>query len=86
MRLLWQLLHGSTGYMDIARLEKLIDVGNDLNLGISLDKSQELYFSCLHSQIIPQYPNHLNDPGEATQYRQLLKLGEKLGIDVSNYG
>ncbi|MFM7560058.1 DUF3536 domain-containing protein, partial [Cylindrospermopsis raciborskii] len=83
MRLLWQLLHGSTGYMDIARLEKLIDVGNDLNLGISLDKSQELYFSCLHSQIIPQYLNHLNDLGEATQYRQLLKLGEKLGIDVT---
>jgi len=86
MRLLWQLLHGSTGYVDITRLEKLeklIDVGNDLNLGISLDKSQELYFSCLHSQIIPQYLNQLKDSGEAAQYRQLLKLGGKLGIDVT---
>jgi alpha-amylase/alpha-mannosidase (GH57 family) len=91
MRLLWQLLHESTGYIDITRLEKLeklLDVGNDLNLDISLDKCQELYFSCLQSQIIPQYLNHLNGQGEATQYHQLLKIGEKLGIDVdvSNYG
>ena len=91
MRLLWQLLHESTGYIDITRLEKLeklLDIGNDLNLDISLDKCQELYFSCLQSQIIPQYLNHLNGQGEATQYHQLLKIGEKLGIDVdvSNYG
>ena len=34
-------------------LERLIDVGYQLNLGISLERSQELYFSCLHSQILP---------------------------------
>lgn len=50
-RSLWQLLHDSnptTIEADIERLERLIDVGHQLNLGLCLDRVQELYFSCLH--------------------------------------
>jgi len=35
----------------ISTLERLIDVGYQLKLGLSLERAQELYFSCLHSQI-----------------------------------
>jgi alpha-amylase/alpha-mannosidase (GH57 family) len=85
MRLLWQLLHDTNGSFstDIQRLEKLVDVGYQLNLGISLEKSQELYFSCLHGQIVPLCLTNLNNPAEATQCSQLLKLGQKLAVDVS---
>jgi alpha-amylase/alpha-mannosidase (GH57 family) len=85
VRLLWQLLHDANGSFstDIQRLEKLVDVGYQLNLGISLEKSQELYFSCLHGQIVPLCLTNLNNPAEATQCSQLLKLGQKLAVDVS---
>ncbi|MEA5578483.1 DUF3536 domain-containing protein [Anabaena sp. UHCC 0451] len=85
VRLLWQLLHDANGSFstDIQRLEKLIDVGYQLNLGISLEKSQELYFSGLHSQIVPLCLTNLNNPAEANQCNQLLKLGQKLAVDVS---
>ncbi|MFM7366915.1 MAG: DUF3536 domain-containing protein, partial [Sphaerospermopsis kisseleviana] len=88
VRLLWQLLHEANGSFstDIQRLEKLIDVGYQLNLGISLEKSQELYFSCLHSQIVPLCLTNLNNPTEANQCRHLLKLGQKLAVDVSMIG
>ncbi len=75
---LWQLLHDSnlvTISADIQRLERLIEVGRCLNLNFSLERAQELYFSCLHSQILPCV--------DLTQLRQLLKLGQKLGVDVS---
>ncbi len=58
VRSLWQLLHDAnpaTVEADIHRLERLIDVGYQLNLSLSLNRAQELYFSCLHSQIVPQY-------------------------------
>ncbi|MEB3150697.1 MAG: DUF3536 domain-containing protein [Sphaerospermopsis sp.] len=88
VRLLWQLLHEANGSFstDIQRLEKLIDVGYQLNLGISLEKSQELYFSCLHSQIVPLCLTNLNNPTEANQCRHLLKLAQKLAVDVSMIG
>lgn len=102
-RSLWQLLHDSnpaTIEADIQRLERLIDVGHQLNLGLSLDRVQELYFSCLHQvktwclQVQSQKsveddskaesnqslsPNYF----ESNQLRQLLRLGQKLNVDVS---
>ncbi|TAF05364.1 MAG: DUF3536 domain-containing protein, partial [Nostocales cyanobacterium] len=77
VRLLWQLLHDSNGSFstDIQRVEKLIDVGYQLNIGISLEKSQELYYGCLHSQIIPLCLTSLDSPEETNQCRQWLKLG-----------
>ncbi len=94
LRSLWQLLHDAnpaTFEADIQRLERLINVGYQLNLGLSLKRAQELYFSCLHSQIVPQCLQAMrSQPGDETdgmgnssQIRQLLKLGQKLAVDVS---
>jgi alpha-amylase/alpha-mannosidase (GH57 family) len=85
MRLLWQLLYDTNGSFnaDIQRLQRLITVGDQLNLGISLQRSQELYFSCLHSQILPLCLSTLANEEDTTQCRQLLKLGQKLAVDVS---
>ncbi|MEG4801385.1 DUF3536 domain-containing protein [Microcoleus sp. ARI1-B5] len=38
---------------DIRYIERLIAVGSRLSLGLCLDKSQELYFDSLYSQIVP---------------------------------
>jgi len=38
---------------DILHIERLIAVGDRLSLGLCLDKSQELYFNSLYSQIVP---------------------------------
>ncbi len=85
VRSLWQLLHDANGSFnaDIQQLERLIDVGDQLNIDISLHRSQELYFSCLHNQIIPLCITSLNNEEDIHQCRQLLKLGKKLAVDVS---
>jgi alpha-amylase/alpha-mannosidase (GH57 family) len=57
LRSLWQLLHDhnpDTLAGDIHRVERLIELGNQLHLGLSLDRCQELYFSCLYNRIAPQ--------------------------------
>lgn len=54
LRSLWQLLydvHSDTLYADIDFITRLIELGRQLNLGLSLDRCQELYFSCLHTHI-----------------------------------
>ena len=38
---------------DIDRIERLIELGNLLNLGLSLAAAQELYFQGLYSQVVP---------------------------------
>jgi alpha-amylase/alpha-mannosidase (GH57 family) len=38
---------------DISNIERLIAVGHRLSLGLCLDRSQELYFDSLYSQIVP---------------------------------
>ncbi len=38
---------------DILHIERLIAVGDRLSLGLCLDRSQELYFDSLYSQIVP---------------------------------
>ncbi|MHC5729105.1 MAG: DUF3536 domain-containing protein, partial [Nostoc sp.] len=83
-RSLWQLLHDANGSFnaDIQLLERLIDVGDQLNIDISLQRSQELYFSCLQSQIAPVCVTNLGNQGD-NQCLQLLKLGKKLAVDVS---
>lgn len=81
LRLLWRLLHDSNGSFatDIQCLERLIDVAYQLNIGISLHQSQELYFSCLHNQIKTLcLTNHI----ESHQCQHLLKLGQKLKVCV----
>ncbi|MBS3028250.1 MAG: DUF3536 domain-containing protein [Dolichospermum sp. DET50] len=86
VHLLWQLLYAANSKMDadIQRLERLIDVAHELHLGINLNHSQELYWSCLHSQILPRITS-IDSEAETIQCRQLLKLGKKLAVDVSPY-
>jgi alpha-amylase/alpha-mannosidase (GH57 family) len=85
LRLLWRLLHDSNGSfsIDIQCLERLINVSHQLNIGISLHQSQELYFSCLQTQIIPLCQTTIANQEDASQCLQLLKLGQKLAVDVS---
>ena len=57
LRSLWHILHDAravTPEADIQRLERLIVVGDRLNLGVSLERCQELYFNCLHDKIAPR--------------------------------
>ncbi len=57
LRTLWQILYQSNPEeveVDIQRLEKMIDVGNQLNLTLSLDRCQELYWQYFHNQLLPQ--------------------------------
>ena len=86
VHLLWQLLYAANSEMDadIQRLERLIDIAHELHLGINLNHAQELYWSCLHSQILPRITS-IDNEAETIQCRQLLKLGKKLAVDVSPY-
>ncbi|MEJ1929722.1 DUF3536 domain-containing protein [Nostoc sp. NIES-2111] len=85
LRLLWRLLHDTNGSFttDIQCLERLINVSYQLNIGISLHQSQELYFSCLSTQIIPLCQTTIANQEDASQCLQLLKLGQQLAVDVS---
>jgi alpha-amylase/alpha-mannosidase (GH57 family) len=85
LRSLWQLLHdpNCTFDADLQRLERLIDIANLLNIGISLERSQELYYNCLHNLIVPQLIAISIKGQDTQQCRQLLKLGQKLAVDVS---
>lgn len=86
-RSLWTLLYEPNGTFDadIKRLERLIDVAYQLDIGISLERSQELYFSSLHTQIVPQCLAAKTNNHNTNQYIQLLKLGQKLAIDVGTW-
>ncbi|QLE56830.1 DUF3536 domain-containing protein [Nostoc sp. TCL26-01] len=85
LRFLWRLLHDANGSFatDIQCLERLIDVGYQLNIGISLHQSQELYFSRLHSHIVPLCLTTVAHAADTNQCLHLLKLGQKLAVDVS---
>ncbi|NJL83713.1 MAG: DUF3536 domain-containing protein [Chloroflexaceae bacterium] len=89
LRLLWWLLKNGnpeTLDEDVARLCRMIDVGHLLGLGLSLDQAQEVYFTCLHHEIAPACLLDGNTNGcrwHQSQMCVLLKLGEKLAVDVS---
>ncbi len=87
LRLLWELLHDTNGSFDfqMQRLEKLIEVEERLNLGMSLERSQELYFNCLHASILPKCITEIMKYQDKNQLRQLLKLGQRLKVDVSHW-
>jgi alpha-amylase/alpha-mannosidase (GH57 family) len=86
MHLVGQLLYNSniSFDVDIQSLERLIDISYRLNLAISLHKSREIYYSSLHSQILPRITNIISE-AETNQCRKLLNLGQKLAVDVSQY-
>ncbi|HEY9698167.1 MAG TPA: DUF3536 domain-containing protein [Trichocoleus sp.] len=92
LRSLWNLLHNlnpETIEIDSLWVERLIDLGEHLNLGLSLDRAQELYFRHLQSHILPEIAVPLMQGNRSgwslSQIRQLLKLGQKLAIDVGEW-
>ena len=91
LKMLSKLLYAgdpATLEADVARLEMAIDLGEKLNLGLALDRAQEVYYQCLNQRIVPDCiisqdsANH-NCRWAITQIAPLLKLGQKLAIDVS---
>lgn len=94
VRLLWQLLYDGDPQnlvTDIARIETAIAVGEQLQLGLALDRAQEIYFKCLKQRIVPSCiaidimaasPDLHSCPWDIIHIKPLLKLGETLAIDV----
>jgi alpha-amylase/alpha-mannosidase (GH57 family) len=80
---------------DLSRIERLIHLGQHMQLNLSLAQAQELYFERLHAWIIPQCQGWLQgkrtqptaaptEPG-LPQLRSLLQLGQILAIDVAGW-
>ena len=88
LRLLWRVLYDGDPSLleqDVNRLATIIDLGYQLNLGLFLDRAQEVYFRCLHQKIIPdcfEDNSATSCRWDLSQIRPLLKLGQKLAIDV----
>ncbi|MEL6496439.1 MAG: DUF3536 domain-containing protein [Cyanobacteria bacterium J06623_7] len=90
--LLWRLLYDGdpiTIEADVARIQRAIVLGEQLQLGLALYEAQEIFFNCLHQYILPNClvdpinPDRHNCRWEVTQMKPLLKLGQSLAIDVS---
>ena len=89
LRWLWQLLYDKnpeTLEEDVARLENVIEVANQIGLGVCLARAQEVYHQCLHQKIIPDcLVTKFACRWDISQIKPLLRLGKKLNIDVSKY-
>ena len=74
---------------EVHRIKTAIALGEKLNLGLALDRAQEMYFKCLHQHIIPDclvsHKSGNNCPWNIMQIEPLLKLGQTLAIDVSSW-
>jgi alpha-amylase/alpha-mannosidase (GH57 family) len=92
LRKLWNILHGNNDHHDhtvetnIQQILQMMEIGEKLHLNLELDQAQELYFNCLHHQIIPnclqdQHPNGAC-PWQSSHLRIILQLGQKLGVAV----
>jgi alpha-amylase/alpha-mannosidase (GH57 family) len=95
LRLLRQLLYNgdpATVEADVQRLETAIDVGKELHLGLFLDRAQEIYYHYLHQHIVPDCFSEQLQNGSTNgcrwdlrQIKPLLRLGQKLAIDVRTW-
>ncbi len=85
-RSLWQLLHSpnpDTLEGEIHRIERLIELGDQLHLGLSLARCQELYFNCLQTRIAlqcrlaiqAQLTSEADSAGEAVQLTSTTNWG-----------
>ncbi len=94
MQSLRQMFHGLDETMladRIGWLEQLITVGDRLELGLSLDRAQELYLKHFNNQLIPQLQRwravgidakHDRSRWSLHHIEHLLRLGQLLAIDV----
>jgi alpha-amylase/alpha-mannosidase (GH57 family) len=87
LRSLWQLLHDTnpnTLSIDIDFIRRLIDVGNQLNLGLSLAQCQELYFNCLQPRIEPLFQVAMQAQliGENNGAGETANLTTKIDCDI----
>jgi hypothetical protein len=103
-KILWRSLKELLSYDDpinqtdlVTALGKLIDLGEQLQVNIALDRSQELFYQYLHTSIGPQCLEIISGDspyagGDSAlssilnriwQLRQILLLGQKLALDVS---
>lgn len=90
-RSVWQILsQESTDSLaaDVEWLGRLIDLGDRLGLGLSLERPQELFYQHLHRQVFAllkqsaQSGKSLSLESRA-QVREILRLGEYLSVDVA---
>jgi hypothetical protein len=93
---LWKIFYDSdpeTLESDIDYIIQLISVGNILQLGLALDRAQELYHNCLYQKIIPaciEQPQGTDSPSASLacpwyphQLLPLLTLAKPLAVEVS---
>ena len=101
MRSVEQILHrNEPGAIEteIHNVERLIELGDRLDIGLCVTRAQEVYFQALESQILPlclggiQRRNDglvedlaLESQWQLPQIRKLLYLGKKLAIEVDSW-
>lgn len=95
LRSLWNLLYtfdSSTAAIDLERIDRLIKLGAQMHLGVSVARAQELYFHRLHAWVIPNCQHHLGQAEAAiaptlklNDLKLLLSLGQFLAIDVASW-
>ncbi|MGB5970746.1 MAG: DUF3536 domain-containing protein [Spirulinaceae cyanobacterium] len=89
LRLLRQLLYDrqpTSLKNDVQILELSIDVGKKLDLGLDLSRVQELYFHCLHEEIVPsclEADDQVTCRWHPRQLPWVFNLGQRLEVDMS---
>jgi alpha-amylase/alpha-mannosidase (GH57 family) len=95
LQLLWNILHDEDPThleVKIQLISKIIAVGHELHLGVSLAQAQELYYNRLLNEIVPFcfgekaiQNNRSYCRWTPSQMLPLLGLGQKLDVDVSSW-
>ena len=99
LRNILQVFNPATLAADLERMQRLIGLGQQLNLNLSLAQAQEFYLRSLHNWIVPQCSAWIaatqnldkvaayGKKGEIrlTHLRSLLRLGQMLAIDVTGW-
>jgi alpha-amylase/alpha-mannosidase (GH57 family) len=95
LRSLWHLLYSfdsSTATVALERIDRLMRLSNQMHLGASIARAQELYFQRFHAWIVPNCQHYLGQKGQAiapalklNDLKLLLNLGQLLAIDVASW-
>ncbi|MCY7390847.1 MAG: glycoside hydrolase, partial [Leptolyngbyaceae cyanobacterium CAN_BIN12] len=99
LRNILQAFNPATLAADLERMQRLIGLGQQLNLNVSLAQAQEFYLRSLHNWIVPQciaWIAATQDLDKVAAYgkkseirlthlRSLLGLGQMLAIDVTGW-